>query len=519
MRKELLCALLRPSTYGEGVKEVKLLQTHTSWVFLTGRYAYKIKKPVNFGFLNYTTLQRRKHFCEEELRLNRLLSKDIYLDVVPITLHKGEVRIKGRGKIVEYAVKMKELPQSSIMTNLLKEKRIDSSIIDKIASQVARFHQTAETSLEIEKYGRVETVEFNWEENFEQTKNLRGDLIEEKTFDEIKERVERFIRDRQFLFLERIEKGKVRRCHGDLHSGNIFIVDGKVYIFDCIEFNLRFSCSDTTSDIAFFVMDMEFLGEKPLSDFFLDRYILYSQDPGILRLLDFYKCYRAYVRGKVTSFKLFDKGISDEEKEEARDIAKRYFHLAHLYTRNFFKKPRLIVVMGLPGVGKSYLAERLARKINAHHLRTDFIRKELAGVRLEEFKGTGFEKGIYSTQMSKKTYNELFRRTEEYLLQGKTCILDATFQKDSGRNRAVDLARRLDIEPLFIHCICPEGVVLKRMEKRLKEISASDATPRVYYKMREVFKPPSRRLPNLVRIDTSEDIEKVIEELIKKERL
>lgn len=519
MKKEFLDALLKPSTYGEGVKEVKLLQTHTSWIFLTGKYAYKVKKPVNFGFLDYTTLKKRKHFCEEELRLNRLLSKDIYLDVIPITLDKGKVRIGGKGKIIEYAVKMKELPQSSIMTNLLKEKRINSSIIDKIASQVAEFHKIAKTSLKIERYGEIEPIEFNWEENFEQTKNLRGDLIEERIFDEIKERVYRFMRDKQFLFLERINKGKVRRCHGDLHSGNIFVVDNRVYIFDCIEFNLRFSCSDTTSDIAFFAMDMEFLGQKPLSDFFLDRYILYSQDPGILRLLDFYKCYRAYVRGKVTSFKLFDKGIPEEEKREARDIAKKYFHLAHLYTRNFFKKSRLIVVMGLPGVGKSYFAERLANRINAHHLRTDFIRKELAGISLEEFKGTGFEKGIYSTQMSKKTYNELFRRAEEYLLKGKTCILDATFQKSNGRNRAVDLAKRLDIEPLFIHCVCPEKIVLKRMEKRSKEISASDATPKIYYKMREVFRPPSRRLPNLIRVDTSGDIEETIGKLIEEEEL
>lgn len=519
MKKEVFDALLRPSTYRGRIKKVKLLQTHTSWVFLTGEYAYKIKKPVDFGFLDYTTLQKRKHFCEEELRLNKLLSEDIYLDVVAITTDKGEVKIDGKGEAMEYAVKMKELPQSSIMTELLKEDKIKATVIDKIASQVAEFHRVAETSLEIEKYGKMETIEFNWEENFQQTEKLRGDLIEESLFDEIKEKVYKFMRDKEFLCSNRVREGKVRRCHGDLHSGNIFVVDDRIYIFDCIEFNLRFSCSDTTSDVAFFVMDMEFLDQKPFSDFFLDRYIIYSRDPGILRLLDFYKCYRAYVRGKVTSFKLLDKGISEKEKEEARRIAKKYFHLAHLYTRNFFKKSRLIIVMGLPGVGKSYLAEKLAIRMNAHHLRTDFIRKELTGIALEEFKGTGFEKGIYSTEMSRKTYNELFRRAEEYLLQGKTCILDATFLRNNGRNRAVDLAKKLGIEPLFIHCVCPEKVVLERMEKRSKGVSASDATPRVYFKMKEVFRPPSRRLPNLIRIDTSEDVEEVIGKLIEEEKL
>ena len=240
MKKTILRSLLKPETFGKEVKKVRLIQTHTSWVFLTGKYAYKIKKPVFFGFLDYTTLDARKFFCEEELRLNRRLSPEIYLAVVPIierTMKSDRVTEKinlgGKGKVIDYAVKMKELPQEDLMTELLKQDNISYATADEIAKIIARFHQSAETDATINQFGSIETVKFNWDENFAQTAAFIGKTISAVTFRLIKKSVNKFMAVNLALFNKRINEQRIKQCHGDLHSKNIFVAD-KVYIIDGI---------------------------------------------------------------------------------------------------------------------------------------------------------------------------------------------------------------------------------------------------------------------------------------------
>lgn len=509
MDEEALKALSDPKTYGPNVKEVRLLETHSSWVFLTGEFAYKIKKPVNFGFLDYSTLEKRKFFCEEEIRLNRLWAPEIYLGIVAIKRDVGKVKLDGEGNVIDYAVKMRELPQSSMMTELLRQGKVRFATVAEIARIVADFHSRAETSQEIERYGGLEAVKFNWDENFEQTEAFKNITIPSDVFEEIKTNVSKFIESKRELFLKRIEDQRIRRCHGDLHCGNIFITD-KIYVFDCIEFNMRFSCQDVASEVAFLAMDLDFHGCKDLSDHFVEQYIQKSGDVELLSFLDFYKCYRAYVRGKVTSFRLSDPGMGEEEEERARRMAKSYFDLAHHYAKSLFEEPRLVIISGLPGVGKSYIAERLARRWNWLHLRTDFIRKELAGLSIEEHYYGDMK--LYSPQMSLKTYKEMMRRAELYLRMGKSCILDATFNRREPREEAFQLAKRLNIKAHYIHFICPEEVVLQRLQKRSGEVSASDATPEVYFKMKEDFEPFEQYKPQLI-IDTTEDSEAILESL------
>lgn len=504
---EIVDALLDPKTYKENIKKVRLIQTHTSWVFLTGRYAYKIKKPVNFGFLNYTTLKKRKYFCLRELELNKKLSPDIYLNVVPVVEKDNKVTLGDSGKVLDYAVKMVELPQSRIMTNLLKKKKISYTTVDEIARIVADFH--SKTPSADKKYGSLRIIKYNWDENFFQTKDFKDELVTK--FDLIKCDIDRFMKKKKDIFKERIEKNKIRECHGDLHSGNIFITD-KVHIFDCIEFNPRFSCSDTTSEIAFFTMDLDFYHRKDLSDFFTEKYIQYSKDEYLLSLLDFYKCYRAYVRGKVTSFKLLDPHIDRSEKEEAKKTAKSYFNLSYLYSKSFFEKPKLIAMMGLPGVGKTYVANRLGAELNCFNLKTDVIRKDIAGIPVEEHIQCSFRKGIYSKNASFDTYTEMFKKAEKYLRYGKSCILDATFAKKDMLQKVVELADRLNLECRVIHCKCSDEVVLNRLKKRKKEIDASDATEEIYYKMKKISEPPE--IP-VIEIDTSQEIGKIIKKIIR----
>lgn len=499
--------LFKPSFWGKYCRKVNLIQTHTSWVFLTGKYAYKIKKPVFFGFLDYTTLSSRKHFCEEEFRINQILAPDIYYAVIPITKTGNRIQLASRNKsalILDYAIKMQEMPQATIMTNLLLSQKVNYSMINQIAQIIANFHNKSVSKPELYKYGDIETIKYNWDENFAQTEPFIGVTIFRKTFTEIKNYIEQFILNHKELFAKRIRDQRIKQCHGDLHSRNIFIAD-KVYIFDCLEFNPRFAVSDLASEIAFFVMDLEFYQHKHLADFFINRYLTYTNDWELLKVLDFYKCYRAYVRGKVTSFNLNDRGMSKTEKTRAQKTAQEYFALADKYIRSLNSHPKLIMIMGLPGVGKTYLAGRLAEHIHAYHLSTDLIRKEITNTPIETHCFQSYGKGIYTREVSAKTYQELYQRTENFLKQGKSCIIDATFSWEKSRAEAKQIADKNNARFYIINCTCPEKLVMRRMKKREKEFSLSDATPEIYYRIKDNFDNVKDKKNYLV-VDTSKPI-------------
>jgi aminoglycoside phosphotransferase family enzyme len=330
-QKQVVEALMDPRSYDEEAGSIEMIQTHISYVFLIKDFVYKVKKAVNLGFLDFTTLEKRRFFCQKELELNRRLCKGMYLDVVPIN-RSNSIRIKGNGETVEYAVKMKRMPQEMIMSNLLEKSKIDGKVIDRIAKIIAEFHSKAKTSKKISEYGSMVMLETNWKENFEQTEEFIGNVISAGDFDLIRKRVTNFMERKVCIFENRRAEDRIRDCHGDIHSGNIFIING-VYIFDAIEFNERFRYSDVAADMAFLAMDLDFRKRYDLSDFFTERYIKYSGDQELTKLLLFYKCYRAYVRGKVVSFKLADINVRSEEKMMASKEAKAYFKLALNYAK------------------------------------------------------------------------------------------------------------------------------------------------------------------------------------------
>jgi aminoglycoside phosphotransferase family enzyme len=331
-QKEVVEALMKPEAYGEDTGEIELVQTHISYVFLTKSHAYKVKKAVNFGFVDFTTLEKRRFFCEKELELNKRLCEGLYLEVVPI--NKSDViRIKGVGETVEYAVKMKRIPQDRMLSRLFERNEVDNNLIDRIARIIADFHSKAETNARISEFGSLVMVGTNWRENFDQTTEFAGKTINKEDFELIYKKVGEFMKWNSSFFEKRIAEGRIRDCHGDIHSGNIFVAD-RIYIFDAIEFNDRFRYSDVASDVAFLAMDLDFKGRPDLSNFLADKYIEYSGDQGVRGLLAFYKCYRAYVRGKVVSFKLNDPSISEEEKNAAISEAAAYFKLTSCYARN-----------------------------------------------------------------------------------------------------------------------------------------------------------------------------------------
>ena len=328
-QKQVVDALLTPQAYGEDKGKIELIQTHISFVFLTEKFVYKVKKAVNFGFLDFSTLEKRRFFCEKELEINRRLCPDIYLKVVSIN-KSNVIKLGGDGEAVEYALKMKRLPQEKIMTVLLKENKVDAKTIDELAKIIARFHLNAQANDEINEFGSLKIIKTNWDENFAQTKKYVNQTISSTDYQNLKNKVNSFMDLNKPLFEGRISNGKIRDCHGDLHSGNIFITD-KICIFDAIEFNDRFRYSDVASDVAFLAMDLDFQLRPDLANYFIERYVTYSNDRDLTEVLEFYKCYRAYVRGKVISFRLDDPRISKNEKADATKQAQAYFELAAKY--------------------------------------------------------------------------------------------------------------------------------------------------------------------------------------------
>ena len=330
-QKQVVEALMKPEAYDEDAGSIELIQTHISFVFLTRNLVYKVKKAVNLGFLDFTTLEKRRFFCEKELELNRRLCRDMYLEVVPIN-KADAIKVKGEGETVEYAVKMKRMPQEKMMSKLLEENKVDGGLVDRIAKIIAEFHSKAETNRRISDFGSLAVIETNWKENFDQTEEYVGITIPAEDFKLIREKVEIFMERGVPLFEKRMAENRVRDCHGDIHSGNIFVTNG-IYIFDAIEFNDRFRYSDVAADVAFLAMDLDFKGRTDLSNLFVEKYGEYSGDQELPKLLPFYKCYRAYVRGKVVGFKLKDPNVRSEEKSMAANEAEAYVKLAVEYAK------------------------------------------------------------------------------------------------------------------------------------------------------------------------------------------
>jgi hypothetical protein len=304
-----------------------------SFLFLTGDYAYKVKKPVNLGYLDYTTLEKRQLFCQREVELNRRLCPNAYLAVVPITEDSVGAHVEGRGKAIEYAVKMRQLPQERMMDVLLPQDKVTKEMIARVAEKLAGFHQNAKTTPQIAAFGKLRTIRQNTDENFAQTEKYIGLSVSGTTYNHIKGYTDDFIDSNASLFDKRVKEGRIRDCHGDLHAAHVcFTAD--ICIYDCIEFNDRFRYSDVASEIAFLAMDLDRYRRSDLSKDLVDTYVKLAHDEELLKLLNFYKSYRAYVRGKVESFKLDDPLISEDEKARALETARKYFQLAESYVRS-----------------------------------------------------------------------------------------------------------------------------------------------------------------------------------------
>jgi aminoglycoside phosphotransferase family enzyme len=332
-KNELINDLQEPAALPEPTNRVSVVQTHISIVFIADDFVYKVKKAVDFGFLDFSTLQKREFFCHQEVELNRRLSTDIYLDVLPIKMDGGKYTLRPvAGETVEFAVKMKRIPDHFLMKTVFEKGQVTKPYLEEIASVLAEFHRKALSNEEIEEFGLPQRFKVNTDENFDQVEQYIGKTISETDFEDISRWTADFYTANDALFKERIRMGRIKDCHGDLHMEHICLMEG-LPIIDCIEFNERFRYSDTVADIAFLLMDLEYHGGEELAETLWNAYKSRAEEHEVDDLLVFYKVYRAFVRGKVNSFQLGDPSIDSKKKAVAVETAQMYFELARSYIR------------------------------------------------------------------------------------------------------------------------------------------------------------------------------------------
>ncbi len=545
-------ALLCSSAYSARPETINLVQTHISNVFLTPEFVYKVKKPVDFGFLDFSTLEKRRFFCLEEVRLNSRLAPDIYLGVVPI--FRVSDRVGGRvgggdgevfkvgddfidktgdGEgaeaiedglvIADYAVKMRRIEADTILDEMIRQDRASQDILRRVARAIAAFHKKAETIQPGTDQpdaacgkGPVDTIAHNIMDNFTQIEPFIGDTsgatISRRRLTELREFSASFIANNRDLLEARVSGGFIRDCHGDIHVDHVVVADA-ISIFDCIEFSERLRICDIVADAGFLSMDLEYLGRGDLAEVFEAEYKKASGDVAPEELWNLYKCYRAVVRGKVASLKSGGADIDEEERRTAIADAIEHFHIAELYAKGGFR-PSLVIVSGLTATGKSTLVRAIKGTGSMKVISTDATRRKIFNIAEGEHRRGEFGKDIYTEDSVAKVYEAALKEAADWLRLGRSVILDATFSKKKYLQDARAIADNNNALCYVIECVASDESVKARMAERLKERnSLSDATYETYQEMKKSFEPIEGEC---LRINTDGELNEITELAIRK---
>ena len=479
----LIDLLSSPSAYPEPTEEIEARQTHISAVFLTGRFAYKIKKPVRFDFLDFSTLEKRHHYCAEEVRLNRRLAPEVYLGVVPITAAEGGLMVEGAGEAIEWAVKMQRLPEEATLHKRIRCGEVGVELAGRLGQRIAAFHREAVAPPDRAAFSRFEAVARNLRDIFEQSAHQVGSTVSRAVWERTRELIEDGLFRLRPLIEARSARGMTRATHGDLHLDHVYHFPERqppadLIAMDCIEFSERFRFTDPVADAAFLVMDFAFHDRRDLGSAFADAYFQESNDEEGRSLLPLYTAYRATVRGLVDGLKQEEKEVPEEQRLPALASARAHWLLALGEGEEPGRRPCLVLVAGLPGTGKSTLARALAEQAHFHLLRSDEVRKELAGLSPHEPTPVGSRGELYSPEWSARTYAECLRRAEALLEQGGRVLVDANFREERRRRMFLDAATRWGVPGLMLLCRADAETVRQRLEGRCGD--ASDADWQVY---------------------------------------
>lgn len=467
MNEALIQALKNPASYPHPASDIQLRETHISWVFLVGEFAYKVKKPVNFGFLDYSSLDLRKHFCELEMQLNQRLAPEFYLDVLPISGSPEAPQIGDASAPFEYVLKMRRFDDSQLLNALQQRGELEESHLLQLAEQLADFHAQIAPGNPPDGLGTPEAIWFPAQQNFDQIRDLLKDEDSLKQLQLLEEWSKDTFERHETLLSERLQQGFVRECHGDLHLGNTTLWQGKVVAFDCIEFNDAFRWCDVISDLAFLLMDLEDRGLKKMAQITLNHYLEQTGDYEGLQLLCFYKVYRALVRAKVNLFRLAQPGLDDEDKAAVLRQYRSYTDLAESYTD--FHSPYLLITHGFSGSGKSTLTSSVVRELGGIRIRSDVERKRLFGLKAEDNGRSELTGGIYTSEATQQTYSRLTQLADSVLRSCFPVTLDATNLKKAQRDQLRNVAEQLGLPSLIISLKADEATLRRRLTKRMQE--------------------------------------------------
>jgi aminoglycoside phosphotransferase family enzyme/predicted kinase len=510
--RELVQPGVLPGATGSNTA-TELRQTHLSAVLLTTDRAYKLKKPKSFGFCDYSTVARRRHYCEQEVRLNSRLAPWVYLGVAPIVqmadghLRIGAARAPGHlpvasahsdgGRVVDYAVVMHRLPDGAMLAARVRTSTASPALLARVAEVVAAFHAGSHTDAKVERFGDLDVIRANWEENFAQMRPYVGDILDAATFGQVEHYVHRFLAARVALLEQRVRARRIRDCHGDLRLEHVYALGPaadpgeRVAIIDCIEFNDRFRYGDVASEVAFLAMELDTAGRPDLARDFVDAYVCQTGDDELRELLPFYACYRACVRAKVAAFQRDEPEVPCEQREEACREAGALLALAGHYAAGP-AQPMLVLIGGLMGTGKSGLAAMLSQRLGWPVVSSDVLRKRLAGLDPSQPQPDAFGIGIYDKAWTARTYAALCDEAAAVLRQGRSVLLDATWIRRADRQSAVRVAAAAGVSCVYLECTCAREVALARLAARwathVAEVAgsaravsaASDGRPALY---------------------------------------
>jgi aminoglycoside phosphotransferase family enzyme/predicted kinase len=497
-------ALLTPENYTHPVKGIELLETHISWVILTGDYAYKIKKPVNFGFLDFSTLAQRRHYCEEELRLNQRLAPDMYLEVVPVRGRPEAPGFNIGGEVIDYAVKMRQFPQAAQLDRILLQNGLQIEYLDAIAEVVAKFHLSIQQADPTSEFGKPEQIWQPVTENFSQIQERETNAATLQQLDSLYRWSLHSFEQLKPVFEQRKRDGFVRECHGDLHLRNIAWFENKPIIFDCIEFNPNLRWIDVISDLAFLFMDLIDRGQSTMAYRLLDRYLVHTGDYAGLRVLPFYFVYRAMVRAKVDSLRLAQSNVSAAERLADEQEFAGYLNLANTFVAR--PKPFLMITWGLSASGKSTISAGLLEMLGAIRLRSDVERKRLAGIDFMTRAKAEVGDGIYTPQMSERTYAHLLQLAEAILTAGFPVIVDAAFLDAARRTAFAQLAQQMKLPFVILQCMASTSSLRERICQRQHDASDADLAI-LEHQLSQVKPLSSSESSYTIAIDTEQDLD------------
>lgn len=461
MHNKLIDALRRPDAYPHAVDEVDLIETHISWVLLAGEFVYKIKKPLDLGFLDFSTLDKRRFYCEEEIRLNRRTAPAIYLDALAIRGAPGSPSFERDGEPIEYAVRMRRFDVAAGFDHLLADGRLEPDHVLDLGRRLARLHRIADVASPDRDFGNFSSVADPMRDNFRVLDELLDNEPAARRLETLHKWTEGRLEQLSPLIERRRRDGRIRECHGDAHLGNVALIDGRATLFDCIEFSEDLRWIDVVSDLAFTVMDLRDRGAPGFAWLLLDEYLARSGDyPGI-ELLPLYMVYRALVRAKVNAFRLED---DDADRSGVLAEIDGYLSLAEQISGE--QRAAVVITMGVSGSGKSWLARRLVEHAGLVRMRTDVERKRLHGLDPEDSSNSGIGADLYSDEATERTYRRMVELAEPLLRAGIPALVDATCLKQWQRRLFRDLAREHEVTFAIVHCHADQAVLERRIEQR-----------------------------------------------------